>query len=163
MGGVVATLVGDTAPERIRRLVYLAALAPSDGASVLDVYGATIDFEASGLVLSDDGSSIIVPTMEAATSLFYGDCDPDDARWAYERLVPQPIGMFVEPLSLQHFDEVAVPRTYILCGQDGAIPPDLQRSMAARLGVVPIELDTAHSPWLNRPADVARVIIDVGA
>ena len=48
--------------------------------------------------------------------------------------------------------------TYIVCTEDHAIHPALQRHMAARCTNT-IEWPTAHSPFLNRPDLVADVLI----
>jgi hypothetical protein len=47
----------------------------------------------------------------------------------------------------------------IVCRDDRAINPDWVRSAARdRLGTTAIELDGAHSPFLTRPAELARLL-----
>jgi hypothetical protein len=41
-----------------------------------------------------------------------------------------------------------VPSTYIVCDQDRAVPPEMQRWMAERAGRV-LTYDTDHSPFLS--------------
>jgi len=47
--------------------------------------------------------------------------------------------------------------TYVVCTEDRAIHPALHRHMAARCASS-VELDTAHSPFLNRPDAVADIL-----
>ena len=47
--------------------------------------------------------------------------------------------------------------TYVVCTQDRAIAPALQRDMAKRAGEI-IEWDTSHSPFASRPDLVAGLI-----
>jgi pimeloyl-ACP methyl ester carboxylesterase len=53
----------------------------------------------------------------------------------------------------------SVPSVYIVCGEDTAIPPSWQRKVAREeLGVVPIELDSGHSPMLSVPGELAEIL-----
>jgi pimeloyl-ACP methyl ester carboxylesterase len=52
------------------------------------------------------------------------------------------------------------PSTYVVCTVDRAIHPALQRHMAARCTTT-VELDTAHSPFLNRPDLVAGLLAEL--
>ena len=66
---------------------------------------------------------------------------------------------FTEPVALEGFDFAGIPRAYVLCGQDRAIPPPLQRRMIAAAGCDPIfELDTDHVPQLSRTAELAEIM-----
>jgi hypothetical protein len=47
----------------------------------------------------------------------------------------------------------------IVCRDDRALNPEWARVAARdRLGVAPIELDGAHSPFLTRPAELAQIL-----
>jgi pimeloyl-ACP methyl ester carboxylesterase len=50
------------------------------------------------------------------------------------------------------------PRTYIRCLRDQAVPPARAAEYAARLGVTPIDLDTAHGPMLSNPEALAKIL-----
>ncbi len=161
MGGAVITMVADAAPERIERLVYVAAFLAEDGKSIIELAGAVEggdDLESVGLTL-DEEARVAVPPLEGATAMFYADCDAADAAWAHARLVPEPVASLIAPVSVPRFESLRLPVTYVVCTRDAAANPELQRLFAKRLGVEPVVLDTAHSPFLNRPADVARAIV----
>ena len=51
----------------------------------------------------------------------------------------------------------SVPSTYVVCGRDNAIPPEVQERMAARAGTVS-HIDASHSPFLSRPDEVTAII-----
>jgi hypothetical protein len=51
------------------------------------------------------------------------------------------------------------PAIYVVCTEDRAIHPALQRHMAARCSNS-VEWPTAHSPFLNRPDLVAALLAD---
>ncbi|UWZ83635.1 alpha/beta hydrolase [Occallatibacter riparius] len=51
------------------------------------------------------------------------------------------------------------PDWYIVAADDRAIPPDLERTMAQRMGAVTITLPSCHVPMLAEPEEVARFIV----
>ncbi|MFI5041977.1 MAG: alpha/beta fold hydrolase [Acidimicrobiales bacterium] len=54
----------------------------------------------------------------------------------------------------------AKPSTYVVCADDMAVHPDLQRIMARRCGTV-LEWPTDHSPFLSRPDLVAGLLVEL--
>jgi pimeloyl-ACP methyl ester carboxylesterase len=159
MGGAVVTLAADRAPELIERLVYVAAFAPRDGESIVVGYGdGAPDLEGGGVTLGDDGTTSL-DSLAVATELFYADCEPKVAAAAFERLAPEPAVCLLEPVPLPNFDRAAIPRRYVLCTQDRTVAPDVQRRIAERLGVEPVEIDTSHSPFFSRPAELADLLV----
>jgi len=50
-----------------------------------------------------------------------------------------------------------IPSTYVICADDRAILPGLQRRMSARADEV-VEWNTSHSPFASRPDLVADLL-----
>ena len=83
--------------------------------------------------------------------------------WALARTRPQPLAPFLEPVALAAPIDPSK-RTYIYCTQDHAIPPALQRRMVKESPCAAThELDTDHSPFLSRPAPLARLLRQIAA
>jgi pimeloyl-ACP methyl ester carboxylesterase len=78
-------------------------------------------------------------------------------------LTPQPLRPFVEPVDLSVFYRLRVPRTYVRCLGDVAVPPDRAAGYAARLGVTPVDMKTAHNPMLSAPEALARLLEKIPA
>ena len=151
-GGLVVTESG--AHPRVDQLVYLCAFLLEPGEDVAPMVAGTVmpvlDFEktSSGLVAT--------PRPDEAVPVFYGDCSRDDARWAVERGRPMCMtGPPVEPPRVAWRTKAS---TYVRCARDAAIPPEHQRSMAARATHL-VEWDTGHSPFLNRPELVTELLV----
>ncbi|OLC14648.1 MAG: hypothetical protein AUH29_09900 [Candidatus Rokubacteria bacterium 13_1_40CM_69_27] len=89
-----------------------------------------------------------------------GDLPPGDPRVvdARGRMTPPPLRPWIERVDLSRFYAMRVPRTYIRCLVDAAGPPAKAAEYAARLGVTPIDLDTAHGPMLSDPAALVRIL-----
>jgi pimeloyl-ACP methyl ester carboxylesterase len=162
MGGVITTMAAARCPGRVASIVYVAAFLPVDGESLLDLTnlpeGADDQVQANVVVEGDPP----VATMpdEASTDALYGCCSEEVAAWAVARQRPQAVAPYATPVSLDEreaFD--AIPRSYVLCKRDRAIPPALQRLMCERAGCEEvIELDTDHSPHLSATAELAQAL-----
>ena len=169
-GGMEITRAADAAPELVRHVIYLAAALPLQGLLMQEalVYrddgGPAGDYDVTGMLqhlrFGEDGSMAIA-TVEGARELFYHDCDDTTARWAFERLTPEVAGdTATTPVSVPHFWEAELPRSFIVCLQDRAQPRWLADVTARRLGVTPLAIDSSHSPFLSRPRELAQLLIE---
>jgi pimeloyl-ACP methyl ester carboxylesterase len=161
MGGVAITQAAARCPERIARLVYVAAFLPDDGQSLVDLTklpeGAG-DMVQENMVVEGEPPVATMPAA-AAREAFYGLCTPEQAAWATERLRPQPLAPFVTPVQLDRDGVAGPPRGYVIAAQDRAIPTALQRRLVAdNPDVDAVELDADHSPFLSRPAELADAL-----
>ena len=152
-GGMPTTeaLVGNTSVERI---VYLTAWMPRPGMSLLDLSDdGNDDPEGEDLwQLSADGATI---GATDPTTLFYNRCTPDVAEAAMRDLTPQSFASFTQGVTGAAWH--TIPATYIVCDDDNAIAPDLQRAMAAQADEVFV-LDSDHSPFLSYPERTAALV-----
>jgi hypothetical protein len=154
LAGLTIPLVAAQRP--VARLVFLAAILPVPGAVWFDVAPlAEINWPEfiAGLRELPDGRL----ARPEDPSLFYHDCDPADTARAVARLRPQGAGPMREPSPLERWPDVE--RSYILCRDDRVIRPEWARRAAhEQLGVEAVELPGSHSPFLSRPAELARVL-----
>jgi hypothetical protein len=151
----------------VRHLVYLCAFAVDAGEScmataIAESEAAQISWEgrpnlAEAFVGDDDG--LLVLEAEGAAACFYNDCDEGTAAWAAARLGPQPIvTLEQEPAAVAWRER---PSTYVVCSDDYAVHPDLQRIVAARCSEV-LEWPSSHSPFLSQPERVADLLVGIG-
>jgi pimeloyl-ACP methyl ester carboxylesterase len=163
MGGMAITQAAARCPERIARLVYVAAFVPADGQSLLDLAGlpeGAGDEVQQNMVVEGDPPVGTMP-QGAARDVFYGECAPDQAAWALERLRGQPIVPFTTPVDLTAAggDGARPAPAYVVAARDRAIPPALQRRMAHHCRAADVvELDTDHSPFLSRTGELAALL-----
>lgn len=159
MGGIVIPKVAELVEARVAHLVFLAAVVLPHGGSLLDTHlggaGAAV---LRGLAAAGGGAVQYPAAMEWARWL--GDMAPGDERvvTTLTRLTPQPLRPWRERVDLRRFYAMRVPRTYIRCLRDAAVPPARAARYAARLGVTPVDLDTAHEPMLSAPDRLARIL-----
>jgi pimeloyl-ACP methyl ester carboxylesterase len=176
MGGVVATAVAEQAPELVSEVVYLSAFAPVSGKPTTFYFGEP---EASGAVTSllvGDPAAIGALRQDTGDlerhgdirEVFYHDVDDATAAAAISLLTSDgPIAIAAETLTVTAGRYGTVQHTYVVCLQDHAFPVALQHRFIREIDAVSakpttvLELDTSHSPFLSRPAELAGAIAAV--
>jgi pimeloyl-ACP methyl ester carboxylesterase len=143
-GGMVITAVADRIPERIARLVYLDAMLPVDGESVMSMRpGGGVDFEK----MTRDG--FIVPTWVRP-----GKPHPID--------VPHPAKTFADAISLKNPRRERIPGVYVLTFDAGRKPQDddfaRYAERARERGWPVIEMEADHNPHWRLPQPTAAVL-----
>jgi pimeloyl-ACP methyl ester carboxylesterase len=151
--GGMAITEGAAHHPRVTRLVYLCAFMPDAGDSLVAITGGP----APWIQLLDDGMTL--PDMTQAHSLFFGDCDAATQEWAVSCIRPMAAAPFAGAITTTPAWG-DVPATYVVCTQDRALPPDLQRDLFAPRAEEVVELQTSHSPFLSQPAAVARLLAE---
>ncbi len=171
LGGVIATAAAELAPELFAHLVYLSAYVPVT-ASVAELAASYHSFDR---VLVADPAVVGALRLDPANpalrdeirELFYGDVDVSTAEAAIALLSNDAPAQFAaEKVTVTRERFGAVPHSYIVCAKDNAIPEVLQRRLVrvidaasvAATGVV--TLDSSHSAFLSRPAELAGVLAE---
>lgn len=161
MGGRVITQTAEQRPERIRKLVYLTAHIPRNGESAAPlVNGENLQARMQSFrELSADGKHTTFKP-EHLREVFYNDCSDEDAAWAQALLAPQAVEPLSAKLSLTEGRFGTVPRAYIECTLDNAIPLALQRQIVANTPCQQVvTLETSHSPFMSAPVPLAEALL----
>jgi pimeloyl-ACP methyl ester carboxylesterase len=147
-GGVVASaasLSGD-----VRHLVFIDSFLPDAGESLATFTGPEL---APYLQMREDGAFTV--RKEVVSDLFLHDCDDAAASEAVQRLAWQDSSVLSTPVAAAAWR--SIPSTYVVCADDRATPPELQRAQAGRAGRV-VEIPTGHHPMLSRPDLIAGLL-----
>jgi len=162
MAGVVVTGVVNAIPDKVAAVVYVTAFVPLPGESLFDLATRPEGAATRLLQLPTADGLATIATAETAGAAFYGCCAPADAEAAIARLRPQALQPVLAPLPPPTQDSAQIPRVYIECTEDGAIPIALQRYMAGRIpGVRLHSLATDHSPFMSRLDELTELLLAV--
>lgn len=158
-GGMVCTAAAEQSPERIRGLVYLAAFLPRAGQSIVDILRENkVKMPLPYLNISPDKSQTTAK-LEVMEDYFYHDCPRDFLLRAQAAVRPEPMALSLESVAITAERFGRLPRAYIECLQDRAIPLALQRAMQAATPCRPVlSLDTGHLPFLADPEGLAAAL-----
>lgn len=147
-GGSPATEAVAGLPN-VRRLVYLAACVPDVGESVVNLAGD--QWPPVWDVHENQG---YVDIRDPLATL-YQDADPPVAEAAAARLRHQSLASLTQPARRAGWRDIA--SSYLICERDATFPVPLQELLAGRPGSSR-RLDSGHSPFLSRPAELARLL-----
>ncbi|RIV23525.1 alpha/beta hydrolase [Fibrisoma montanum] len=153
-GGFVITEAGND--PRVKALVYVAAFAPDAGESLIDLL-SKVPQNALGSHF-DVADGFIKLTFEGVQQSFAGDLSEPEQRLIFATQTPASETVFGAKNTTQAWKDR--PSFYIVAGQDGAIPPDLERMMASHIGAKTIEIDSSHVPMISQPEEVLDVILE---
>lgn len=153
-GGMVITAVADRVPEKIKKLVYVAAVLPMDGESMFDAVGPEISAFLNHSAQKGNGWEV-PPGMPES----YGIKDQEEIRWYKNSSTPQPIMTFQQKISYNSSSFEKLNKTYIKCSQDQAL-----ESMATRAKYMQIpcyEINTGHCPMITHPEVLVELLVNL--
>ncbi|MDQ1181689.1 alpha/beta fold hydrolase [Rhodococcus sp. SORGH_AS_0301] len=161
--GVSVPRVLDRLQDRVRHVVFLAAVVPPDGTAVIDgIDPAVRDIVKASIV---DGRYVQGP--EGAQAMLCNDMDDEQTAWTLEQLVDDSGALLTETVDLSGL-RVDVPRTYIRTARDTCYPPELQEASSAlvRAGAGSghvVHMDSGHMPMISAPDRLATLLDSLSA
>jgi pimeloyl-ACP methyl ester carboxylesterase len=154
-GGQIMTALGaDTG--NVVGLVYIAAFGIDEGESLgaLLAQGPPTPALAHQFV---DESGFVWLSEDDFVKHFAGDLDPADAKALYAVQQPLAAGALREVMSAPAWK--ALPSWYFVAASDEALPPDVERQFAARMGATVAEVPSGHLAMVSHPGDVTKLIV----
>ena len=155
-GSMVIPQAAEYRPDKIRTLVYVAARLLRNGDSSLsDGQGDTESLLLPNLVFDQDRSTATV-REEALKEVFYGDYSDEDVALAKALLVPEAVTLLATPIHTSAENFGRLPRVYVECLRDRALPPAVQKKQYTTLPCQKvISMNTSHSPFFSAPGELA--------
>ena len=159
MSGIVITQAAEYRTGKIAKLVYLTAIIPPNGKSMLETTEGIRN--PNNRTVSDDKSWFTYKD-ELVRDLFYGDCSAEDVSFARSMLVPQAIRPLEEPVRVSEERYGRIPRVYIECLQDRILVPDFQKKLYTAIPCeTVISMNTSHSPFFSAPEVLAKHLLSL--
>jgi pimeloyl-ACP methyl ester carboxylesterase len=162
-GGITISMVGAANPEKIKRLVYVAAYIPISGESMQSIASGdkTNGFTEKSFVVSPDYSFATILEEDRAR-LFVNDGTPDLQKSATNAMVREPLGPIGTRVEIAAERFASVEKAYIRTTLDKTVSPPTQQMMIQRAGIRNVmELEAGHSPQLTQPAALADLIVTI--
>jgi pimeloyl-ACP methyl ester carboxylesterase len=153
-GGQIMTALGSDTTNVVG-LVYVAAFGLDEGESL----GALLsqgpvspalahlftDVRGFGWLSEDD-----------FVKHFAADVDPIQAKVLHAVQQALASSAFTDVMGIPAWK--SLPSWYLITENDEALPPDAQRQLAARMGVVTVEIPSSHLAMVSHPQEVAELI-----
>jgi pimeloyl-ACP methyl ester carboxylesterase len=155
-GGMVITDAASGC-ENVEHLVYITSVMPERGETMTSLGGSR---EPGPWMDPRPEEGTIGVRAALVPAAFMQDCDEEAVAGALKRLTRQPLAVFGQsPRGVAWREK---PSTYVVCAEDRATPPKVQREYAKRADRV-VEMPTSHHPMLSRPELLARVLAEAAA
>ncbi|WP_447037248.1 alpha/beta hydrolase [Streptomyces sp. DSM 118878] len=178
VGGGPASLATEQAPELLDEIVYLSAFVPAGRPRFFDYLGSPANASARGgsLHLGDSGDLGAVRInplsqdpayVEELRQTYYHDIPADRfGRWRSALSPDLPLAIPTTPVTVTAERWGRVPRTFLRCADDRALPAAVQDLMIAEADRAvpgnPFTVQTlpgSHSPFAARPHDLAAALL----
>jgi hypothetical protein len=142
-------------------MVFLDALVLADGQCVFDNLPTEMADTFNTLAAASSDNTMLIP-WEIWRDNFMQDAPEFEARSVWERLSPEPNQVNMDKLDLKGFCSLPMPRSFIRCRQDRALPPGyFHPQMSSRLGKFKLlEMDGGHEVMFTRTAELTEKILD---
>jgi pimeloyl-ACP methyl ester carboxylesterase len=155
-GGYPATGAAHRLASRLAKVVYLSAVVPEQGKSMVDENEQYGEIIRQAIAASPD-ATIPVGLDAVQGVLMPGDPAPLQELVSH-LLLPQPGGYMTGSLDLPPVTKIGLEAAYVLCADDSALArPGTE--FAARLGVDPLVIPGNHMTMLTHPAIVADALV----
>lgn len=179
LGGLSISPAGQEIPEAVKAVVYVSAILLPNGMAARDITRGPemTGVEVPKLLIGNDveiGARRINPAskddayLSLMKSCFYQDVDQSTFDHLRQSLhTDEPISVSLEPSNVTASKFGNIPRHYVECLQDRAIPVAVQRKMVAiadqYLGTKTTtrSLDVGHSPFVACPDELSEILMSI--
>jgi len=159
MAGIVISQTAESSSKKVQQLIYVAAYLLRDGENITNISQLADDsLVPANMVFAPDYSTVEI-RQEGLRDVFCADASADHAKALAQKARPEPTAPFNAPVQLSagRFGEIS--RSYIRTTQDRAVTPKLQSLMLERTPCdIVLSIDSSHTPFLSRPAELAELI-----
>lgn len=160
--GVMASQVAEKIPDKIQKIIYIAAYVPENNSALL--------LEAKHSILNID--KLLTPDVQnnqmrcdvsdpsILKKAFYNKCDEDDFNFALKNLQVEPLLPMGQTIKISKENFGRVDKLYIACLEDAGIDIDNQLRMANNANIKNIiKLASDHSPFFSMPNELVEAIL----
>ncbi|MDP1763177.1 MAG: alpha/beta fold hydrolase [Sediminibacterium sp.] len=162
--GIMISQVAEYRPEKIEKLIYLAAYLIPNGKTQADYSSQDVNGVLKPYVTrySETNSHTLQP--EIYKEGLYHDCDDDICQMARMILSHESAVTGITPLELTDENYGSVPRYYIECTEDRAVTPFIQQKMYNETVCEKIyKMQASHSPFFSKPQELCDIFLKIAS
>ncbi len=159
--GITVSRVAEIRPNKVKSIVYLSAFLLPNGGSF---FSATQGVEGSVVVdnfyLSEDKTYALIDENEIQNA-FAHDIPKEAFDGAKPYIVPEPSAPLMYELEVTDGNFGRIPKYYIECTEDRAIPIEVQRAMYKGKVKKVFTLHSSHTPNFSQPDNLANILLKI--
>ena len=163
LGGVSISQIAESIPDRIDRLIYVAAFLIENGATALETMQSDEGGEMLPQLLFSDDQSFAEAPEKAWRNTAFNDVSLNEVELALPRLAQkQATEPFVAKLDLSEARFGSIPKYIVRTSLDKVFSLDLQDRMIKNWPVEEVvTLEAGHFPALSMPEELASTLLSM--
>lgn len=152
MAGMVISQVAENIPQKIEKLVYVAAFLPKNGESLNGIVNKFLNNQVPEIFTFNSDYSLVSIKKEAIPDVVCADCPQAMKEALVKYHKPEPVKGFNDKVKLGAAF-AGVSKYYISTKNDKAVPYALQQEMVKSNGSVKkqVKMNTSHLPFVVQP------------
>ena len=159
--GITVSRAAELRPDKVKSLVYLTAfLLPNGGSFFGAIQGVEGSKAVENFYLSDDKTYALVKEEEIQNA-FAHDITEEAFNGAKPYIVPEPSAPLLYELEITEENFGSIPKYYIECTEDRAIPIEVQRAMYVDKVEGVFTIESSHTPNFSQPNKVAEILLSI--
>ena len=159
--GITISRTAELRPNKVKSLVYLTAFLLPNGASFFNaVQGVKGSKAVDNFYLSEDKTYALVKEDEIQGA-FAHDIPKETFNRAKPHIVPEPSAPLMYTLEITEKNYGKIPKYYIECTEDKAIPLEVQKTMYNGNVLKVYSIKSSHTPNFSQPKKVANILLDI--
>jgi len=155
-GGAVITYVA-TGENKVRTLVYIAAMAPDEGETVAALLHRAPSHPLAP-TLSPDSEGLLWMTRQGFADAVAPGSSADELDVMTAVQIPTAVQCIAQPMGIPAWREKR--SSYLIAEEDRMIAAETQRFMAQRANATIVSKSLDHTPLTSAPRDVADIILE---
>jgi pimeloyl-ACP methyl ester carboxylesterase len=160
MAGLLIASIAEQIPNKIEKLVFVAAFIPQNGDNVFGLNGKDTSSQfGSNLIVAADQSNAKLKT-DKTQPVFCSDCSSEDISLLTLSQKAEPLAPLAEKITLTDNNYNSIPKYIIQTELDNAITFGFQKEMAfSAQNVAKIyTLKSSHLPFLSKPKELVKIL-----
>ncbi len=159
MGGAVVSLVAESMPDKVDRLIYVSGFTGVAGMTVGQLLDEDTESQLADAFALNEEQTELSLKPDKVSEIIYNGCSDDDVKWACSKLSVQSVSPLFETIEVTPERYGSVPKHAVLCTDDHALTPGMQEKMYTHVACGTVErLATGHAPFLAQPQALADAI-----
>lgn len=162
--GVMISQLAEQRPEKIEKLIYLAAYLIPNGKTQAEYSAQDLEGVLKPYVTRFPETNSHTLQEVIFKEGLYHDCDDDITQMARVILSHESVATGITPLQLTEARYGSIPRYYIECTEDRAVTPFIQQKMYTETPCEKLyKMDTSHSPFFSKPRELCEIFTEIAA
>jgi pimeloyl-ACP methyl ester carboxylesterase len=162
-GGAIITQALDRCADKIKALVYVAAVAPLNGEAVFDALSQEDNDNFGQCATLDKMNDVYnINYNGPIREMFMADASPEQVKWSINNMVPEPSR--IGDATLYYPEKIfrAMPKYYIETTNDKIISLATQKKIEANIKPDKVySIISSHSPFLTHPRWLSTYLIEI--